>query len=330
MKILVTGATGFIGRNIAESFHKDGIKMIATGRSEQIGAKLIRQGIEFRKANIIDPEQVATAFSPADYVIHCAAKTADWGKFREFYETNVVGTRNVIRECKANDIKKIIFISTPSMYFTGKDRYNISESEPLPEKQFKYGKTKLIAERELLALEQEGFKTIIFRPRAVYGRYDNTIVPRILKLSEKKRIPLINSGKALVDITYVDNLVGAVRNSLSAPDDVWNEIYNISNGDPICIKDWFAQVLEIFGRPFSPKNISEPAAKTIAGIMEFISFLPFGNKKPQMTRFSVGYMARSMTMSIDKAKQKLQYSPEITNRQGFENYKNWYNSNTVH
>ncbi|MBT8374957.1 MAG: NAD(P)-dependent oxidoreductase [Deltaproteobacteria bacterium] len=326
MKIIITGATGFIGRNVAESFNEEGINVVATGRSQDIGEKLRKTGIDFIPANLKNRSQLKKAFAPADYVIHCAAKAGDWGKYKEFYETNVLGTRNVIDACKRNDIGKIIFISSPSAYFTGKDRHNILESEPLPKKQFKYGKTKLISENELLAQKKEGLKTIILRPRAVYGKYDNIIVPRILKLSEKKNLPLINGGQALTDITYVDNFVSAIKNCFSAPDDAWNEVYNISNGDPISIKDWFSQVLEIFERPFNPKNLPVPIAKIFAGIMETMSILPFGNKEPALTRFSVGYMAKTMTMSIAKAKRKLNYLPKIGNREGFENYKKWYNN----
>lgn len=137
-------------------------------------------------------------------------------------------------------------------------------------------------------------------------------------------MPLINNGQALIDITYVDNFVDAVRKSLTASDNAWNEVYNISNGNPISVKEWFFQVLNIFDLPFKPKNIPESAAKTIAGIMELVSYLPFVNKEPPMTRFSVGYMAKSMTMAIDKAKQKLNYSPRVSNHQGFEMYAKWY------
>lgn len=326
MKIIITGATGFAGRNIAENLHENNLQVLATGRSLKIGDELKKKGIEFKKADILDLNELTNAFTPADCVIHCAARHGDWGRYKDFFEANVLGTRHVIEACKHHKIKRIIFISTPSMYFTGEDRYNISESEPLPARQFPYGKTKLIAEKELLALCQEGFKIIIFRPRALYGPYDKTIVPRVLQLSEKKQFPLINNGQALIDITYIDNFADAVRDSLFAPDNVWNEVYNISNGDPITIRDWFSQVLEIFERPFRPKNIPGSVAKFIAGIMEFASYLPFGNKEPMMTRFTVGYMGKSMTMAIDKAKQKIGYSPHVSNQQSFEKYARWYKS----
>ncbi|OGR14835.1 MAG: hypothetical protein A2277_10135 [Desulfobacterales bacterium RIFOXYA12_FULL_46_15] len=323
MKIIITGATGFIGRNLAEDLYGNGIEIIATGRSPEIGNELKKEGIHFMEADIRNPSQVAAAFCPADAVIHCAGKTGDWGRFNDFFETNVTGTQNVILACKTHNIQNIIFISSPSVYFTGKDRFNILESDPVPEKQFAYGKTKLLAEATLLNLAHEGFKSIILRPRAVYGRYDNTIVPRILKMSEKKNFPLINNGKAMVDITYVGNLAAAVRNCLFAPEGAWNEVYNISNNDPISVREWFGLILKIFNRPFKPKNIPESVAKVIAGMMEMLSLLPFGNKTPSMTRFSVGYIARSMTMSIEKAALRLNYFPATGNYQGFENYKTW-------
>jgi nucleoside-diphosphate-sugar epimerase len=330
VKIIITGATGFLGRNLAESFHADDLQVTATGRSTPVGDELRKDGIQFKKADILDLDQLNKAFLPADCVIHCAAKSDPWGKYRDFHDTNVVGTRNVIKVSKKHNIKKIIFISTPSIYFSGKDRYDISEKEPLPDRQASnYSKTKLISEAELTDLQQQGYKVIIFRPRALYGPYDNTIIPRILRLADQKQMPLINNGRALVDITYVDNFVDVIRKSLTAPDNAWNEIYNISNGDPISVKEWFSQILIIFDRPFKPKNVPESAAKIIAGIMEFGSYLPFVKKEPSMTRFTVGYMSKSMTMTIDKAKQKLDYSPRISNQQGFERYAKWYYSKLI-
>jgi nucleoside-diphosphate-sugar epimerase len=325
MRIIITGATGFVGRNLAECFHDEGMDVVATGRSSLKGAELRDKGIAFEKADIRETDQVVKAFSPADCVIHCAGKSADGGTYKEFYDANVIGTRNVVEACWKHGIKKIIFTSTPSMYYNGRDRLDIKENEPLPDRQIThYPRTKRIVEIELAALQEDGYKVIMFRPRALYGRYDNTIVPRILRLAEKKKMPLINNGRALTDITYIDNFTDAVRTSLSAPDDAWNEIYNISNGDPISMRDWFATVLEIFGRPFKPKNVPVGMAKAMAAIMELASQLPFSNKTPAMTRFTVGYMSTSMTMSIEKARQKLGWTPRVGNREGFKRYAEWY------
>lgn len=317
-RVVVTGATGFIGRNIAEDLCREGVEVFATGRDAEIGRILEDAGITFTQADLRNTGQVAEAFRPADCVIHCGGKSADWGRATEFFDVNVEGTRNVIRACRKHAIPRIIFVSTPSIYFTGSDRLDISESDPLPQKPLtQYAKTKLIAEGELLAQAEQGLQTIVLRPRAVLGFYDKTILPRILRLSEKKNFPLINGGEALTDITCVDNVTGMVRKCLDAGNDEWNNVYNVSNGDPVRMRDLFSGVLEALDLPFRPKHVPEIAALAVAGVMEVASSLPFGPRKPSMTRFSVGYMAKSMTMSIEKARIKLGYEPSIGNRETF-------------
>lgn len=116
----------------------------------------------------------------------------------------------------------------------------------------------------------------------------------------------------------MDNLVGAVRLALMANPDAWNTVYNVSNGEPIRILEWFAGVLDAFGRPFNPRHVPALAARSAAAVMELACRLPFGPRKPQFTRFSVGYMAVSMTMSIAHAREKLGYTPRIDNATGFE------------
>ncbi len=323
--IVITGATGFLGRNLAEDLHRDGLQVVASGRSASIGNMLAKTGVEFRQADIRDPGQLYSAFSGADCVIHCAGKSGPWGAYRDFYQHNVIGTRNVIQACAKHDIERIVFISTPSVYFNGKERLNVSEDDPLPPRQMtNYARSKVIAEQELEKAQDMGLKAITFRPRALYGAYENTFTPRILRMAEKPRLPLINDGQAFIDITYVGNFVDVVRSCLKAPDEAWNHVYNISNGNPIRVRDWFAQFLDVFGRPFKPKNVPEFQAKVMAGVLEFAGGLPFVDKEPRITRFSVAYLAKSMTMSIEKAKLKLDYAPRVGNREGFELYAQWY------
>ena len=99
MKVIITGATGFIGRNFAESLHKKGYDILATGRSQYMGQQLEKAGITFKKADILNQDELEEVFTQADFLIHCAGKSADWGKYSEFYLTNVIGTRNVINTC---------------------------------------------------------------------------------------------------------------------------------------------------------------------------------------------------------------------------------------
>lgn len=328
MKAIITGATGFIGRNLAEDFQANGIQVIATGRSMRTGKELGARGIEFRAADICDISQFSSACRPVDCLIHCAARAGDWGRYQDFYEANVMGTRNVIRMCRECGIPRLIFISSPSVYFDGSNRFGISEEAPLPVTQrTHYAKTKVINEGELMALTETGLDVIILRPRAVHGPHDATITPRILRMAGKGRIPLINGGQALVDVTYIGNLRDAIRLCMAAPYSSWNEVYNVTNGHPITVHDWFDGMLKAFHLPFAAKNIPMGVARVIASLSEVVSRLPFGPKKPLMTRFSVDYMGTSMTLSIEKARQNLGYSPTVSNAEGFKRTADWFRAN---
>lgn len=322
MKVIITGATGFIGRNLAESLVGDSHDVLGTGRALGVGNILREAGIEFRPADIGRPGSLLDVFEPADCVVHCAGKSGDWGIYDDFHLANVKGTRNVLQGCIRHGIEKLVFISSPSIYFNDQDRLDLKEDTALPLRQLShYATTKLIAEKEVLAAREKGIDVINLRPKAVFGPHDNTFSPRILRMSRKRRFPLINNGRAMVDITYIDNLVEAIRLCLKAPHSAWNETYNISNGQPISIRDWFREMLTAFGKDFKPRNVPFPMARTIAGVAELAGHFPFGPKKPAMTRYSVGYMARSMTLNIDKARKKLGYGPCLNNAESFRKYK---------
>jgi len=320
-RVIITGATGFIGRNLSEALFADGLEVVGTGRNEKVGRALSGFGIRFKAADISSPEQLKEAFCSADCVVHCAAKAGDWGIFDDFYQANVIGTRNVIAACRHHNVRRVVFISTPSVYVDGRDRFEILESEPLPTRQLThYSSTKLLAEQELFSLASEGFEIIILRPRAVYGLHDNNFIPRIKRMATNKRFPLIAGGKAIVDVTYVDNLVDLVRAALTAPSSAWNEVYNVSNGDPLPIAQWFERMVGVLGLPFRPKQVPELAAWSMAALMEAAIHLPFGPKQPLMTRFAVRYMARSMTLSTAKAAERLSYQPRFSTEDSFADY----------
>jgi nucleoside-diphosphate-sugar epimerase len=199
MKVIVTGATGFMGRNLSERLGEDGHQITATGRSLAVGKELRNKGIDFKPADLLDAEGLIEAFSPVDRVVHCAGKSGDWGRYRDYYRVNVAGTRNVLKACHHHGIEKLIFISSPSLYFNGRHRLDVREDEPLPPKQATaYARTKLMAEHLLFDPQQNCCQVISLRPRVVFGPYDSTFVPRILRMSAKKTFPLIDKGQALV------------------------------------------------------------------------------------------------------------------------------------
>jgi nucleoside-diphosphate-sugar epimerase len=133
-----------------------------------------------------------------------------WGAYREFYNTNVVGTRNVLELCKHYRVSKLVYTSSPSVVFTGHDDEGMNESAPYPRRYLSpYPKTKAEAERLVLAANSEHLATIALRPHLIWGPGDTHIVPHILKLAQSGRLRLIGDGRNLVDSTYIDNAAAA-------------------------------------------------------------------------------------------------------------------------
>ena len=153
---------------------------------------------------------VFDAFQDTDVVFHVGAKAGIWGDYAEYYAANVTGTRNVIEACLHNRVAKLVYTSTPSVAFGGRDVRNANEDEPLPKKYLApYLATKAEAERLVLQANSSHLATAALRPHLIWGPGDTQLFPRIEKRRRANRLMLIGSGDNLIDCTFVDNAARA-------------------------------------------------------------------------------------------------------------------------
>lgn len=324
MRLLVTGGTGFLGQHIIEDLKDKYEEIIFIGRNEDIGNKLNKDNVRFVKADMADLDSLdAPLFDNIDVVIHSAAMSSPWGNHDDFYQNNVIATKNLLYLCKDYNIKRFIHISTPSIYFNGEDKENIKEDSKLPDNFVNaYASTK--REAEILVsryLTQYKIPFIILRPRGIFGERDTSIIPRILQLADKGKVPLIDFGKAKIDMTYVKNVVHAIDLSINAKGDVCNEFYNITNNEPMTVKSLMDLLFSLVNKDIRYKNISYKKLLFISSLLEKIAKIT--GKEPLLTKYSVGLIAKTQTLSIDKAKEKLGYSPIYTIKEGIQRYSEW-------
>ncbi len=312
MKAIITGATGGLGRNLLEFLEKEGWEVLAFGRNKEIGSLFNN----FRSFDLSNQEECFENFEKADVVFHCAAKSSPWGDYEEFYKDNVLATQNVLHAMKKFNISKIVHVSTPSIYFNFKDSINVKE-DYLPEKFVNnYAKTKLIAESLVLS---SGLETSIIRPRGIFGKYDTVLIPRLEKLAKKGFLPLIKERDALVDVTYVENVVQAMY--LCATKDIPNNsIFNITNDQPMHISKLFKMVMNSLQKEVKYKKINYYFLMTVASVLEFSSKL-FNLSEPIITKYGIGLISYDQTLDISKAKEILGYNPKISIEEGLKRYE---------
>jgi len=325
MKALVTGATGFLGGALTNRLRKLGWQVTAQGRNSNVLKKFQDQGIDTVQANLEDKQALIAACEDQEFVFHCGALASDWGPPRDFLKSNVIGTQNVIAGCKKHLVKRLIHVSTPSIYFHTSPRINIKESDPLPATPVnEYARTKLLAEQEVDKASKEGMEVITIRPRAIFGPGDQTILPRVIDRLQRGVLRVIGDGKNVVDITYIENVVDSLLLCAEAPKIALGKKYNITNGDPIYMWEMLEKLCMRLGLKYPTQKLSYPVVNAAAGFMETICKLIPGQPEPLLTRYSVAMISISSTLDISAAKDDLGYKPRISNEEGFEEFISWW------
>ena len=321
MKIIITGATGFLGKRACEILKEQGHIIIAVGRN----ATKAPEGVKFIRADISAP-LAPEIWQGVDAVVHCAAKSSAWGKYADFYRNNVTATQILAKQALKYGVKRFVHISSTSVYFDAKNRKQITEDMPLPKHKINhYAETKFLAEQVISELYKKGLPAIILRPRAIFGVGDRALLPRLIKVNNEKFFPEFTSGGGpLTDITYVDNVVEGIICALKAPESCNGQIYNISNGESVLIQKTAKYLVENLGYTYKGKRVPFTLAKIYAFLLEKYYSLFCGGKEPPFTVYSISLIAKDQTFCIDKARRELGYRPRISVKEGLDYViKNW-------
>ncbi|PSB50077.1 NAD-dependent epimerase/dehydratase family protein [Chamaesiphon polymorphus] len=328
MRSLITGATGFLGKQLVVKLSQLGHEVTALGRNSTIGDRLVTENVRFVSRDLRDREGIIADLQGQDYVFHCGALSSPWGKERDFYEINYLGTKNVIEGCQIHRIKRLIHVSTSAVYCDYRDRLNILEDTPLPIPVNAYTRSKQLAELEVSKAYQAGVPTITIRPRGIFGPGDTAILPRLMRANRRVGIPFIDRGRACIDITYIDNVIDALLLCQTAPDTALGKIFNITNGEPITVANLLTKLFTKLDEPCRLRPISLRAANWTASLMELIANTILLGKEPILTRYTVGLLAYSQTLDITAATHELGYQPRVSIDSGLDIFARWYQTHT--
>ena len=319
MKIVVTGATGSLGTALMYRLRDEGYSVIGLGRSKSKIEFLSSEGFDMKRCDIRDLETLTDCISGSDIIIHCAAFAAPFGSKKQFFETNVQGTKNIFHAIKDSTVSRVIAISSASI-FDGMN-HDLPHSDEIPEAKFRpkhhYGASKYDA--ELVCLSQLEKQWIGLRPRAVFGKGDQTLIPRLKRLIGKSHYKTIGAGTHLIDVTCLSNFIDAVCLAIKAPGTSLGKFYNISNGDPRTfnsIMQTYTSKSSIF---YKQRKIPYTPVFLLAQFNNLVANLVPGKKwEPRITPYGLRQVTTSLILDISGAKEALNWSPKITFEQGME------------
>lgn len=318
IRALVTGGGGFLGGAIVRRLVERGDRVRSLARADYSALRDL--GVETVRGDLSDASTVATAAVGCDVVFHVAARAGVWGSYDSYHQANVVGTRNVIAACQSKGVGRLVYTSSPSVVFNGRDMEGVDESAPYPDHfEAPYPATKAEAERLVLAANGPPLATVSLRPHLIWGPGDNHLVPRIVARGRAGRLRRIGSENKLVDATYIDNAADAHLNAadrLSPTAPAAGRAYFIAQGEPLPVWDLVNGILAAAGLPPVTKRVPLRLAGFMAGILEAGYGALRISAEPPLTRFVVRELATAHWFDLTAARRDLGYDPKITTEEG--------------
>ena len=320
MKALVTGGGGFLGLAIVRRLRQRGAEVRSFSRHGH-GA-LDALSVEQRAGDLADAAAVASAMEGCDTVFHVAAKPGIWGDYEEYHRPNVVGTQNVIAACRAHGVRRLVYTSSPSVVFDGRDMEGVDESVPYPaEFEAHYPKTKAMAERLVREANDAQLATVSLRPHLIWGPGDNHLLPRLVARARAGQLARIGSRPNLIDTVHVDNAADAhllAADRLAPASPVAGKVYFISQGEPVPMWDMVNRLLLAAGAPPVTRTVPVWLALALAWVFEAKHKVTGNPGEPRLTRFVVHELSTAHWFDISAARRDLGYSPGVSIAEGLD------------
>ena len=187
--------------------------------------------------------------------------------------------------------------------------------DPLPE---------LEAERLVDRAVAEGLDAITLRPRALFGPRDTTVLPRLVRALEARRLPMIGDGVNVVDLTYIDNAVDAVVRASEASPSLAGRKFNVTNGEPVALWPTIRTLCGLLDLPEPSRRVPTHVAMAVAMAMETAARLSRSAREPMLTRYGIAVLTNNSTLDIGAATRDLGYRPAVGIDEGMRRFAAWW------
>lgn len=319
MNALVTGGAGFLGLYITEQLAARGDKVRVMSRRSN--PRLAELGAQWQQGDIREKAACEKACAGIDTVFHVAAIPGIWGPWKLFYDTNTLGTLNMLDACMKERVPKFVYTSSPSVIYDGRDHLGIDESHSYPMSYLcHYPHTKALAEKAVLAANgRNGLSTLALRPHLIWGPRDTQLIPRLIERARAGRLMRVGDGTNLISMSYVENAAAAhlqAADALSPNSPAAGRAYFINELEPVNLWNWIDELLGRAGLPPVRKKISARAAYIVGALCEGAYRVSGRRKEPPMTRFLAQQLSGSHYYAVGRAQRDFGYHPVVPVAEG--------------
>ena len=313
MRVLVTGASGLLGRAVAAAISAAGHE-VTTFQRRASGV----DGVTDVLGSVTETDAVARAVQDVDAIVHLAAKVSLAGDPADFDRVNVGGTRNLLSAASAAGVKKFVFVSSPSVAHAGTSIVGDDALPADPEHaRGDYARTKAEAELLALAADSPKLRVVAVRPHLVWGPGDTQLVARVVERARAGRLPLLDSGAALIDTIYIDNAASGIVAALERVDAVHGNAYVLTNGEPRPVAELLAGICAAAGVKAPSWSVPAGLARGAGSLIERAWRIKPGVDEPPMTRFLAEQLSTAHWFDQRRTRADLEWTPAVSLDEGF-------------
>ncbi len=327
MKTLITGGTGLVGRHLVAALNERGASTRALVLPSENAAWLEEHGVEVHRGNICDPESLAAPVRGVDTVIHLAALQGQWVPMEDYYRVNVTGTENVCRAALAAGVRRVVHVSSWTIYGIARG-WRLGEEAAAAPYDDPYWVTKaqgdLLVQRMIAA---NYLPAVIVRPGTIFGAGDRLNFGRIAEKVRNGRAIIIGSGRNALPFVYVTDVVQGLLLAADV-DQAEGRAYNITNDEPLTQGQLLQAIASELG--VAPPRLRVPYSVAFAAATAAERAVPLnGERHPVVTRHGVRLYGTDNRHSIDRARAELGYEPRVGIRDGVRRACAWYQSEEI-
>jgi len=328
MDILITGGNGLLGHHVVAALQERGDSVRVLALPSEDASWLEQRGVTVIRGDVTRPESLAAPMSGADAVLHLAGMMGVWRPLEDYHAVNVTGTENVCRTALAKGVRRVVHVSSWTVYGMALGE-PAREEFPLRPFQEPYAITKAAGDMAVQRMVVEDhLPAVIIRPGTFFGPGDRLHFGRMADRLAAGRGMIIGAGDNALPFVYVTDVVQGLLLALEHEGAV-GRAYNITNDCPLTQKQLLHAIADEIGASAPRLHVPYHPLYAAGRLAEGLAAVTHAQRKPFVTRLGVKLFGTDNRHAIDKARRELGYCPAVALREGVRLAAAWYRTRSA-